>query len=71
MSRTAATLPRPTPHRPVADPDNVGCCLRCHLIFGAGLHQPQQIAEWEAQQAAREAELAEQQREARRRVGDA
>lgn len=70
MSRTAATLPRPVPHRPVPDPETPGCCLRCHLVDGAGLHQPAAIEAFEAEQAQREAELAEQQQEARRRVAD-
>lgn len=68
--RTAATLPRPVPHWPVPDPDAPGCCKRCHLVVGAGLHQEAQIAAFEAEQAQREAETRAAQQEQRRRVGD-
>lgn len=56
MHRTAATLKRPKAHRPVRDPENVGTCKQCHLIWSAGLHKPAAVAAQE--KADKEAELA-------------
>lgn len=68
--RTAATIPRPDPHLPVPDPENPGCCRRCHLIDAAGIHSTKAIAAHQAELDARAAQLHDAQEAHRRRTGE-
>lgn len=77
MSRTIATVKRPTPHTYQADPETPGCCKECRLIEAAGVHSKREIdrhnKEIEKQDAARadvEDRIHEAQEHHRRMTGE-